>query len=64
MRKEFGIGLILCGTALTLQRFIDMPEILMGAMLGAGLCLELYGSLSEETCQKMKQIKRKLLKIN
>lgn len=62
IRKEFGIGLMLCGAAFTLQRLIDMPEILMGIMLGIGLWMELYGIMSEETRQKIKQTKRKLLK--
>ena len=62
MRKEFGIGLMLCGAAFTLQRLIDMPEILMGIMQGTGVWMELYGIMSEETRQKIKQTKRKLLK--
>lgn len=64
MRKEFGIGLMLCGAALTLQRIINVPEILMGVMLGAGLWMELYGIMSEETRQKIKKVKRNIFKVD
>ena len=36
----------------------------MGVMLGAGLWMELYGIMSEETRQKIKKVKRNIFKVD
>lgn len=62
MRKEFGIGLLTFGLALTLKQFIDVPEFFMGLLLGFSICFEILGVLPEKTYLKIKEIKRSLFR--
>lgn len=61
MRKEIQIGLILFAMPLLLKQFIEVPEIMMGFLLGLAICFELIGALPESVYQKIKCWKRSLL---
>ncbi|WP_343209528.1 hypothetical protein [Anaerolentibacter hominis] len=60
LRMELRIGLLLFGLTLVLKQFFQMPEAVMGLLLGLALCFELIGALPETSYRKVKDWKRSL----
>lgn len=60
MRKELSIGLIAFGLGLAANQFFQLPEFVMGVLLGISLCFEIIGSLPEKAYQTLKQKKKML----
>ena len=62
MRKELRIGLIAFVLFLILNRFFNMPEVVMGILMGLGISLLIVGSLSKGSYQKLRNWKKSLVK--
>ncbi|NMA83434.1 MAG: hypothetical protein GX962_06180 [Epulopiscium sp.] len=62
MRREFKIGWAIFVLSLILKQFFDVPEIVMGILLGLGISLLIIGSLYEETHQKLRSWKKSFIK--
>lgn len=61
IRTELKIGIITMGLALTLRCLFPVPELLVGFLLAASICLEVIGALPETAYQKIKTAKRRWL---
>lgn len=62
MRTELKISLLAYALGLSLNQFVPVPELFMGAAAGLCICFGLLGILPEERYQALKQSKRKLFK--
>ncbi|MDO4272856.1 MAG: hypothetical protein Q4D16_04230 [Eubacteriales bacterium] len=62
MRKELSIGLLTFALTLTVKQFIDIPELIMGGLLGFSIVFELLGALPEKTYLKVKKFKGSLFR--
>lgn len=57
MKKELRLGVLLNATYLVLNRFLNIPNFILGVLLGLGFCFVIIGILPERTYVKIKQLK-------
>ena len=57
MKRELKWGIFLQAIYLILKRFLDIPNFILGILLGLGLCLIIIGILPERIYLKIKQLK-------
>ena len=57
MKRELKWGIFLQANYLILKRFLDIPNFILGILLGLGLCLIIIGILPERIYLKIKQLK-------
>lgn len=60
MKKELRIGILLQISYLIMNRFLNIPDLLLGLLFGIGLILIISGMLPEKTYEKMKRLKNGL----
>lgn len=63
MRKELQIGLLLFGLATAMKYLGILPEFLLGAAFGLALCFEVIGILPDKAYNRLKAVKRSVLKL-
>ena len=57
MKKELRLGILLQAIYLILNRFLNIPNFILGLLLGLGLCFIIIGILPERAYVKIKQLK-------
>lgn len=57
MRKELRLGILLQAIYLIVNRFLNIPNFILGLLLGLGLCFIIMGILPERAYVKIKQLK-------
>ena len=62
MRKELQIGLLINALFLVLNRFTEIPHLILGIIFGVGVSLMLVGSLSDKRYTALIGWKRSLFK--
>ena len=60
LRLELRIGLLLFALFAVLNQFTETPHFVLGALIGASICLTLIGSLRETPYNALKALKRKI----
>lgn len=58
MKKELRVGILLQTIYLILDRLFNIPDFILGLLLGLGLCLIVIGILPEKAYSKIKQLKK------
>ena len=58
MKKELRVGILLQTIYLILDRLFNIPDFILGLLLGLGLCLIAIGILPEKAYAKIKQLKK------
>ena len=62
MKKELRVGILLQSIYLILNQFLNIPNFILGLLLGLGLCLIIIGILPEKAYVKIKQFKNTVTK--
>lgn len=57
MKKELKLGILLQAIYLILNRFLNIPNFVLGLLLGLGLCFIIIGILPERAYVRIKQLK-------
>jgi len=57
MKKELRVGILLQTIYLIIDRFLNIPDFILGLLLGLGLCLIVIGILPEKAYFKIKKTK-------
>ena len=62
MKKELRVGILLQSIYLILNQFLNIPNFILGLLLGLELCLIIIGILPEKAYVKIKQFKNTVTK--
>ena len=62
MKKELRLGILSIAIYLVFKRFLNIPDFILGFLMGLGLCLIVIGILPEKTYVKIKKIKNSAIK--
>lgn len=64
MRKELRIGIIAEALYFILSRFFSVSYLILGLLLGLGICFIIIGSLPEKAYSKLRDWKISIIKSN
>ena len=62
MRKELKIGIFLQAIFNILEHFFNVPDLLLGFLVGLGLCFIIIGILPEKAYLRLKKWKKSATK--
>ncbi len=62
MKKELRMSLAFLGLYLVFNRFLNIPDVILGFLMGIGLLLVVIGILPEKTYLKIKKLKNTVTK--
>lgn len=62
LNKELKVAILLQAIYLILDRFFNVPDFIMGLLLGVGLCFVVIGILPRKSHSTIKQFKNSLTK--